>query len=140
MQMYKVHVEQWTFPIVESHFQNDYEDSNCNLQYFPVLSEEHIYLTPYSLMNVRLAAQVLSESVGNMLLQFGPPDAAETAHLSLLMDKFFDCCNVRNTQEYKTKKKPFLKPYSDINDTRLEWLQDVFLKYHSEWKTNIDNR
>ena len=91
-------------------------------------------------MNVRLAAQVLSESVGNMLLQFGPPDAAETAHLCLLMDKFFDCCNVRNTQEYKTKKKPFLKPYSDINDTRFEWLQDVFLKYYSDWKTNIHNR
>ena len=56
------------------------------------------------------------------------------------MDKFFYCCNVRNTQEYKNKKKPFLKPYSDINDTRFEWLQDVFLKYYPDWKTNIDSR
>ena len=33
-----------------------------------------------------------------------------------MMDKFFDCLNDRNTTECTTKRKPSLKPYSDVDD------------------------
>ena len=40
-----------------------YEDRECGLHILPKLSYEHIKLTPYSIMNVKLAAQVLSSTV-----------------------------------------------------------------------------
>ena len=36
------------------------EDLECGLQLCPKITTEHIQLTPFSLVNVRLAAQVLS--------------------------------------------------------------------------------
>ena len=63
-------------------------------------------------MRVNLAAQVLSETSGNVLNNFG---------------------NVRNTKEHITKRKPFLKPYESIDDIRFVWL-DEFLNYFKLWK------
>lgn len=117
-----------------------YEDIDCNLKFLPKLTYDHIKLTPYSVMNVRLAAQILSSTVGKILLQFGPAEASETASFCLLMDKFFDCMNVRNTKEWNLKQKPFLKPYSSVNDERFDWLRDTFLKYFEDWKYSIENR
>ena len=48
--------------------------------------------------------------------------------------------NVRNCTQHKTMLKPFLKPYTSIEDERFNWLTDMFLKYLSEWKKSIDNR
>ena len=70
------------------------------------LTRVHIKLT-YSVMRVNLAARVLSEIVGNVLNNFGPEEAAGTGKFGLMMDKFFDCLNVRNTKENITKRKPF---------------------------------
>ena len=49
-------------------------------------------------MNVKIAAQVLSETVANVLFTTGPADTNATAKLCLMMDRFFDCLNVRNTE------------------------------------------
>lgn len=144
-----------------------YEDSSTGLHYLPKLTNDHIQLNSYSVMNVRLAVQVLSDTVGNVLMKYGPPDAAKTAEFCLMMDKFFDCTNVRNrvecelkplsttstmtvseplplaktTMKAKTRKlKPFLRPYESVEDERFEWLNDVFLKYLSSWKDNVMNR
>ena len=114
-----------------------YTDVDSGLRLIPKISYEHINLTRYSCMNVRLAVQVLSSTMGNVLLEFGPPDAAETAKFCTLMDQFFDCTNVRNTREHIHKRKPFLKPYASVNDERFVWLTEVFLKYFSDWKENI---
>jgi ribosomal protein S26 len=65
-----------------------------------------------------LAAQVLSDTVGHILKEFGPPEAVATSEFCLNMDKFFDCCNVRNTEEYKRKRKPFLRPFENVADER----------------------
>ena len=54
-------------------------------------------------MRVNLAAQVLSETVGNVLNNFGPEETAGMEKFCLMMDKFFDCLKVRNTKEYITK-------------------------------------
>ena len=55
------------------------------------------------------------------------------------MDKFFDCLNVRNTTEHVFKRKPFLMPYSEIDDPSFTWL-DQFLDYFSQWKESIERR
>jgi len=109
------------------------DDSSLSLRLLPKLTPDHIYLTSYSKMTVRYAAQVLSSSVGKVLLEFGEKESHETAKFCLLVDQFFDCGNVRNTQEYITKRKPFLKPYSSPGDERFDWLENTFLKYFENW-------
>lgn len=53
-------------------------------------------------------------------LQFyGDPQTSETQRFVEFFDAFFDCLNVRNSQEYIKKRKPNLKPYTDPNDGRL---------------------
>ena len=65
-----------------------YEDRECGLQLLPKLTNEHVKLTPYSVMNVKLAAQVLSSSVSKFLENFGPADATGTAEFCSLMATF----------------------------------------------------
>ena len=52
-------------------------------------------------MRANLGAQVLSETVGNVLNNFGPEEAAGTGKFCLMTNKLFDCLNVRNTKEHK---------------------------------------
>ena len=87
----------------------------------------------------KVAAQVLSETVGIILNNFGPEEAARTGKFCLMMDKFFDCLNVRNTKEHVSKRKPFKKPYEPSDDVRFVWL-DEFLNYFKLWKDSIEER
>ena len=61
-------------------------------------------------MNVRLAAQVLRETFGKVLLVTGSAEVAATGNLCLMMDKFFDCSMsgiLKSTrQNYKIKVLP----------------------------------
>ena len=110
------------------------------LKYLPKLTKEHFQLTLCSVMNVRLAVQVLSFSIGKVLQEFGPPDGEGTAKFCILMDSLFDCFNVRNTEEFIRKRKPNLKPYSDPQDEPFDWLKNDFLKFFKDWKNSIENR
>ena len=96
-----------------------YDDLDGGLHLVPKISNDHISLTPFSVMNVRLAAKALSESVFQALQSFGPPEAIGTA---IYCRMFFDCMNVRNSVEAVTKAKPFLKPYKNVDDERFTWL------------------
>ena len=93
-----------------------YEDRECGLHVLPKLSNEHKKLTPYSIMNVKLAAQVLSSTVSKTLTSYGPPEAAGTVKFCLLMDGFFHIMNIRNTQSHEFERKPFLAPFTSVND------------------------
>jgi len=117
-----------------------YEDRECGLHLFPKLTHDHIKLTPYSKMNVRLAVQVLSSTVANILSEYGPPEAKETARFCLMMDSFFDIVNIRNTTEHIHKLKPNLEPISSPDDPRLSWLTNDFLGYFESWLKSIENR
>ena len=77
-----------------------------------------INLRFYSVMRVKYAAQVLSETVGNILNNFASEKATGTERFCLILDKFFDCYNDRNTKEHIIKRNPFLKPNESINDIR----------------------
>ena len=114
------------------------DDLECGLHLIPKITADHIQLTSFSVMNVRLAAQVLSESVYHALHNVGPPEAAATAKFCLMCDKFFDCLNVKNTDEATTKLRPFLMEYRSSDDERFTRLTDTFLKYFSDWQYSIN--
>ena len=52
------------------------------------ITNEHIKLTPYSVMNIKLAVQVLSDSVYHALTTYGPPEAVATARFCKMFDSF----------------------------------------------------
>ena len=99
-----------------------YQDLDNGLKLLPKLTSEHINLNSYSVMRVNLAAQVLSASMAAVLETFGPPEAAATAKLCKMVDGFFDCLNVRSTKEHTVKRKPFVAPYTSVDDGRYSML------------------
>ena len=106
-------------------------DLDNGLHMLPKLSADHILLNSYSVMRVKLAVQVLSDSVAVALRQVMADEASETSKPCEIMNKFFDCLNVRSLTEHKTRNKPDVKPYTDVNDERLAWLRTDFLSYLS---------
>ena len=56
-----------------------YDDQNHSLHLLPKLTYDHIHLTSYSKMNVRLAAQVLSDTTSKVLMNYGPKSSLATA-------------------------------------------------------------
>lgn len=121
-----------------SHITNIYkEDQERQLKLMPKLTAEHIYLTPHSKMRVKLAAQVMSDTVSKVMTQFGPQEASETAKLIGLVDRFFDCMNVRSKKEGHYKRKPDLLPFTDPGDARFSFLLTEYLGYFDDWKESI---
>ena len=117
-----------------------YDDINHGLHIFPKLTYDHINLTSYSKMNVRLAVQVLSHTMGEMMMKYGSKESIETANFCNLMDSFFDILNIRNKTECEHQNKPLLAPFYSADDTRLSWLTGGFLHYFSHWSSSIEAR
>ena len=113
---------------------------NLGLKSVPKLTHEHVHLNPYSVMNVRLAAQILSNTIANILRLYYPQEMHGTAEVCEYMDNFFDCLNVRNQLEGIKKRKPFLEPYRNQNDDRFNWLENKFLKFLEKWKISTQER
>ena len=104
------------------------------------LTREHLVLTSYSRMNVRLAAQVstytlhyliytfmkvLSESVADAFVTLRTlgnmeVDTRATEEFVRVFDKFFDLFNTRSLDEGHFKLKPNLNAYYCTNDKRLQ--------------------
>ena len=121
------------FYILWSHITAFYfNDLDSGLRMLSKLPSDHFNLSPYSVMRVHLAAQVLSNTVWACINKFWPPEASATAKFCIMIDQFFWCSNVKNTVEHIAKKKPFLKPYSGADAATLlvrprpdncEWLR-----------------
>ena len=116
------------------------QDLDNGLHMLPKLSADHILLNSYSVMKVKLAVQVLSDSMAVALRQLVGDEASETIKLCEMVNKFFDCMNVRSVTEHRHKNNANVKPYTDVNDERLDWLQSGFLCYLNSWKNNIQQR
>ena len=122
--------------ILWSHISQLYHDDlESGLKLVNKLTSDHINLTPCSVTRDRFAAQVISKTVGNVLNEFGPFEAAGTANFCLMMDTFFDSLNVRNTVEHEQRRNSNLKPYHSVEDSHFEWL-DSFLSYFSVERIN----
>lgn len=106
----------------------------------PKLTRGHIDLTSYSFMKVSLAVQILSSTVPHALDEFYGENVSEMVHLIRTFNKFFDCLNVRNLLEGRSKRNPDLNPYRNVNDARLVLLSNDFLEYIKEWERCVETR
>uniref|UniRef100_A0A1X7VRV3 Transposable element P transposase-like RNase H C-terminal domain-containing protein n=1 Tax=Amphimedon queenslandica TaxID=400682 RepID=A0A1X7VRV3_AMPQE len=88
-------------------------------------------------MCVNLAAQVLCESVSNVIKLTGGPQATETSKFSLMFDMFFDTMNVTKFRSGKKSRKSFRVPYSNAQDERLK---KEFVPYLDAWQATVDKR
>lgn len=111
-----------------------YSDQELALHSVPKLTLDHVVLTSYSKMKVKLATQVLSKSVAMAFEESGDKEVLGTAKFCQMMNDLFDCTNVRSTNEHVRKRNDLIKPYSSCDDPRLAWLKDVFLQYLEDWK------
>ena len=58
-----------------------------------------------------------------------------------MMNNFFDCLNVRVTNEapliengrVNKKRNPFVEPFKTVDDFRFTWLTQDFLQYFENW-------
>ncbi len=105
----------------------------------PKLTKEHTELTSYSVMNVRLATEALSETTANVLSEYYGDAVESTALFCRNMDSFFDILNVRSQREGAIKRKESLKPFVSCTDARFDWLRQEFLPYLEEWKKSVDS-
>eukprot|EP00794_Sanderia_malayensis_P002687 gene2687-3109_t len=127
--------------IVWEHFCKIVQDEMyCGLKVAPKLSQEHVHLNPYSCMNVRLAVQVLSGTVSNILKEYYPESMHATSELCANMDKFLDSLNVRSKKEDVLLRKPYMLPFQSLTDERFHWLEHGFLKFLEDWKESTINR
>lgn len=110
------------------------------LKLIPKLTPQHVHLTPYSKMNVRLAVQILSATVSKVLREYYPAGTSGTSSLCHFVNRFFDCLNASNSHEHFRTRNEFCKPFSDINDSRFDWLKNDFLGYLRNWKQSIRER
>ena len=123
-------MEQWFFLLRLHIARLYYEDWESGLKLVNRLISDHINLTSYSVMRVNLAAQVLSETVCDVLNSFSPEEVEETGQFCIMMHKFCNCLNARNT---------FLKLYESVDDIRFARLVE-FLQYFKSRKESIEAR
>ena len=115
-------------------------DAESPLKVLPKITYDHISLTPYSVMRVDLAAQILSSTMASVLSHHGGNELSGTSKYCDMIDQFFDCMNVQSVSEHIRKRKNKVAPYTAIDDERFDWLFNVFLNYFDTWKLSIENR
>ena len=104
------------------------------------LTLDHVMLSSFSKMKVKLAVQVLSRTVSTCLVESGDPGVVGTAMFCQMVTDFFYCSNVRSTTEHERKKNDRIRPYENVDDERLIWMKDTFLKYLEDWKSSTQTR
>ena len=115
-------------------------DAENPLKVLPNITYDHISPTPYSVMRVDLAAQILSSTMASVLNHQGGNELSGTSKYCDIINQFFDCMNVRSVSEYIQKRKDKVAPYTAIDDELFDWLFNVFLNYFDTWKLSIENR
>ena len=116
-----------------------FSDLEHGLHQLPKLTADHINLNSYSKMKVSFAAQVLSNTVSQALLQhYTSGEADETARFCSMINSFFDCANVHSTTEFVRKRNEFIAPYRSSDDVRFSWQENTFVKYLEDRKAAID--
>ncbi len=103
-----------------------HSEQRFSLHALPKLTLEHIAFTSFTKMKVKLAVQVLCKSVAIFLRKTERDDVTGTAEFCDMINKLFDCTNVRPLTEHVRKMNSFIMPYESPKDERLTWLKDVF--------------
>ena len=112
------------------------EDVKRELRFFPKLQWKHANPSTWEKMNVSMAAETLSRTVGLELKRRGNSSLGE---FILLANKWFDLMNT-SLPHAKRRANDDLLPYK-LNDahtqSRLTWLQNSFLGYLKDWRANV---
>jgi hypothetical protein len=87
-----------------------YSDQEFGLHALPKFTLDHIVLTSYSKMKVKLTTEILSRSVVT-LRESDNKEVLGTAMVCQMLNDFFDCTNVRSTTEYTRNRNMMIKPY-----------------------------
>ena len=95
-------------------------DAESPLKLLPNITFDHISLTPYSVMRVDLAAQILSSTMASVLSHHGGNELSGTSKYCDMTDQFFDCMNVQSVSEHIRKHKNKVAPYTNIDDERFD--------------------
>ncbi|CAB4016684.1 Hypothetical predicted protein [Paramuricea clavata] len=111
-----------------------HSDQEYALHRLSKLTLDHVLLSSFSKMKVRLAVQVLSQTVSTCLIESGDPSVVGMAMFCQMVNDFFDCSNVRSTTEHQRKRNDRMRPYESVDDKRLVWMKGTLLKYLEEWK------
>ena len=98
--------------ILWDHLPKILDELENRLKLNPELTINHIQLSSFSCMNVKLAAQTLNVTNANILSNFYGPETTQTALYCKHMNNFFDCLNVKSTKERTIAKMNF----KTIND------------------------
>ena len=106
----------------------------------PKLTRSHINLTPFTKMNVKLAAQTLSRSVANGLDMVHGETVKSTSKFITVMNRWFDVVNVKSLFEGRNERNSNLLPFTSVDDDRLKWLETDFLKYFLDWQEAAEKR
>ena len=104
------------------------DDGDKGLKLIIKLNAEHI----------RLATQVLSESVGKHLNLYQGPEYHQQIY-AWWWTQFFDLLNIKNDIEHTTSIKEFFAPFTSLNDKRFKWLINDFLPYLERWQEIAGN-
>lgn len=101
------------------------------------LNSQVVFPSSYAKMRVKYAAQVLSETVANILEQLKWEGTEETIKFIRKVNEFFDILNGNYSFEGIRKKNDELKPFRNVDDNRFQAL-DEFLIYLKEWSEEVE--
>ena len=104
------------------------------------LTLDHVMLSSFSKMKVKLAVQVLSRTVFTCLVESGDPGVVGTAMFCQMVTDFFYCSNVRSTTEHERKKNDRIRPYENVDDERLIWMKDTFTQVLGRLEVKYSNK
>lgn len=111
------------------------KDKTLRLAY--KLNAQNVFLNGYSKMKVKYAAEVLSETVAQLLENLKWENLEETINFIRKVNAFFDMLNGAHSKQGKRKRNPNLAPYCSKEDQRFDKL-DEFLQYLQEWKEDAE--
>ena len=97
-----------------------------------VLTSCHIQLSPFSCINLNLAAQTRRATNANILSNYYKHRCIAKTWIIVL-----DCLNVKRIQEGEYNRNGSLKPYITENDFQCNWFENTLLPFFSSWKHNI---
>ena len=113
-----------------------YHDQEFALHRLPKLTLDHVVLTSFSKMKVKLAVQVLSRTVSRCLLECKDPSVVGTAMFCQMVNDFL-IVPMSGLHQHERKRNERIRPYTSPEDERLIWMKDTFLKFLEDWKQSI---
>jgi len=90
-------------------------------------------------MKVKYAAEVLSDTAALDLEQQNWPSTGETLRFIRYFNKFFDVLNGAHSSQHIRTRNENLAPYTSVDDPRLTWLEEDFLKYLNDWEAQVES-